>query len=101
MQDTLVSQFIFNEFINEFRTFFQIEKTQNQTVSDFASDPVRFPKVSRRIIRDFYTWNDPEYRKFMIAALSFLEPVFYTAGTRIYKELDEYGEINFIEHGEV
>lgn len=37
----------------------------------------------------------------MIAVLKTLEPVFYKAGTKIYKELDEFGEITFIQQGEV
>jgi hypothetical protein len=36
----------------------------------------------------------------MIATLSALEPNFYNAGSKIYKELDEFGEIVFITKGE-
>jgi hypothetical protein len=36
----------------------------------------------------------------MIATLSSLEPIQYKAGDRIYKELDEHGEILFISSGE-
>lgn len=49
----------------------------------------------------FYTWVDNEYRDFMIAALMTLEPNFYIAGSKIYKELDEFGEIIFIQKGEI
>lgn len=51
--------------------------------------------------RKNYTWNDAEYRNLMIGMLSNLEPIFYEQGTYIYKELDEFGEINFIQKGEV
>ena len=49
-----------------------------------------------RCIKEFYTWSDAEYRDLMIGMLSNLEPIFYNKGTFIYKELDEFGEINFI-----
>ena len=42
-----------------------------------------------------------EYRDFMIGVLSNLEPIFYEKGQMIYKELDEFGEINFIQKGHV
>jgi len=54
-----------------------------------------------RSIREFYTWNDAEYRDMMIGMLSNLEPIFFNKGTFIYKELDEFGEINFIQKGDV
>ena len=56
--------------------------------------------VGRRVKREFYTWIDNEYRDFMIATLSSLEPIFYPAGSKICKELDEFGEITFISKGE-
>ena len=37
----------------------------------------------------------------MLAVLKTLEPIFYNAGTKIYKELDEFGEITFIQQGDV
>jgi hypothetical protein len=57
--------------------------------------------IGRRVKRVFYTWVDNEYRDFMIAALMTLEPNFYIAGSKIYKELDEFGEIIFIQKGEI
>lgn len=51
--------------------------------------------------REFYTWNDAEYRDLMICILSSLEPIYYNKGTYIYRELDEFGEINFIQKGDL
>jgi hypothetical protein len=37
----------------------------------------------------------------MFAVLKALEPIYYNKGAYIYKELDEFGEINFIQKGSV
>jgi hypothetical protein len=90
VQDSMFSHFIFNEVVQNFRSFFQIEKA-----------PTSLFHNGSRCIRDFYTWNDPEYRELMMCILSSLEPIFYEKGTFIYRELDEFGEINFIQKGDV
>ena len=89
VQDELFTRYIFNNFIHNFRFFFQIEKIKKMSGTSLG------------FIRDFYTWKNKEYRNFMIAILSKLEPIFYNKGTKIYNELDEFGEINFITHGDV
>lgn len=89
VQDQLFTRFIFNDFIHNFRSFFLIEKVKKMN------------RTSLGIIKDFYTWDNMEYRHLMIAILQTLEPIFYNKGTKIYKELDEFGEINFISNGDV
>ena len=89
VQDELFTRYIFNEFIHNFRFFFQIEKVKKMSGTSLG------------FIRNLYTWKDIEYRNFMIAVLSKLEPIFYKKGTKIYNELDEFGEINFISNGDV
>ena len=86
----MFSHFIFNQVVQNFRSFFQIEKGAKSLFG-----------AGLRVIRDFYTWNDPEYRELMMCILSSLEPIFYEKGTFIYRELDEFGEINFIQKGEL
>jgi hypothetical protein len=54
-----------------------------------------------KIYSPFYTWNDPEYREFMQALFQTLEPIQYKKGTRFMKELEEFGEINFVSDGEI
>ena len=49
--------------------------------------------------RLFYTWNDPVYRDFMIDVLTNLEPIFANENTILYNELDEFGEIIFVQKG--
>ena len=49
--------------------------------------------------RKFYTWSDPEFRDFMFELLQFLEPVRYDSNTIICNELDEFGEVTFIQQG--
>lgn len=52
-------------------------------------------------IKTFLTWDNAQYRDFMITMLKSLEPIFYKKNTKIYTELEEYGEVNFIQKGEI
>ena len=49
--------------------------------------------------RLFYTWNDSIYRDFMIEVLTNLEPICAKENTILYNELDEFGEIIFVQKG--
>lgn len=53
------------------------------------------------IQRNYYTWNDEPYRQFMSNLLRFLEPCRYQTYHNIIRELDEIGEITFIDQGTV
>ena len=44
---------------------------------------------------------DNPYREFIIKILTSLEPRFEKRGTTLISELDEYGEITFIEKGKI
>ena len=92
MQDQLFSKFIFADFLYDFSHFFKIYK-DNLLDDHIGGDTT--------LQRDFYSWNDKHYRDFIIATLATLEPVFYRSGTKIHKELDEFGEITFIYQGDV
>lgn len=88
VQDRLFTGFIFNDFIQAFSAFFRIEKqVYNKSIFTFQNDLA---------FRQFFTWNDNLYRLFMYAILQRLEPVFYDKGVRIFNELEEVNEINFI-----
>ena len=49
--------------------------------------------------RQFYTWNDYVYREFMNEFLQMIEPIEYEKGTTVINELDEFGEICFVQKG--
>ena len=53
------------------------------------------------INRKFYTWDDTEYRDFMLYILLNLEPIRYEKNTLLVNELDEFNEIKFITKGQV
>ena len=95
MQDKLLASFIFNDFTKKFREFLIIEKKEKDSLTSiFASNTIRR-------VNCFFTWNDPEYRLFMQYIFLSLEPIRYKKGTRITKELEEVGVINFISDGEI
>jgi hypothetical protein len=52
-------------------------------------------------IQNYYTWNDRVYRDYMINMLQHLEPIMHEASTIIISELDEFGEISFIDKGTI
>ena len=68
-----------------------IEKMRKSTLSVFDSNPI--------YNKTFYTWNDMEYRDFMIGVLMNLEPITYAKNTVLINELDEFSEITFINKG--
>lgn len=47
----------------------------------------------------FYTWNDTQYRDFMMDMLMKLEPRYESENTIIIDELDEMTEIIFVYKG--
>lgn len=95
VQDKLLASFIFNDFVKNFAKFLIVEKNEKDDLEGI------FGINSIRRINCFFTWNDPEYREFMQDIFLALEPIKYYKGTRIVKELEEVGEINFISEGEV
>ena len=60
VQDKLLTNYLFAEFLNNFTDFFKIGKGKCM--------------LGASKIRSFYTWNDEIYRDFMINLLLMLEP---------------------------
>lgn len=52
-------------------------------------------------MKEYYTWEDTEYRDFMMELLTKLEPRFENAGSILFEELDEINEIFFVSKGQV
>ena len=50
---------------------------------------------------DLYTLKDGEYRSYMMAVLTSLEPRIESKGFYFLEELDEFGEITFVMNGRV
>ena len=51
------------------------------------------------MISSYYTWNDVIYREYMVEMLCYLEPIYFEKGSMIINELDEFGEIIFVQKG--
>lgn len=50
---------------------------------------------------EYYTWNDFEYRNFMMSILKNLKPRQERAGVILFDENEEVNELVFISRGEV
>jgi hypothetical protein len=72
--------------VHDFRSFFLLEKRDKVSFGDMMAPGANYSAHGSRIIRVYFTWQDNEYRNFMIGALSALEPIFYNASTKIYRE---------------
>lgn len=86
VQNKLYSEFLYHDFLQKFRDTFRIPKTSNQL---FGSNSV------------YYTWEDQNYREFMIDLLSNLEPRREKKGSILFQELEEISEIFFVSQGTV
>lgn len=86
-QDEIYHKFLFSNFLKSFRYTFMIPK-----------DPEEH-KIMKHYYHDFYTWEDQEFRGFMIDFLTYLVPRFEEPGTILIDELESVEEIIFIEHG--
>uniref|UniRef100_A0A7S3FW38 Cyclic nucleotide-binding domain-containing protein n=1 Tax=Strombidium rassoulzadegani TaxID=1082188 RepID=A0A7S3FW38_9SPIT len=89
VQRKIYSDFLFEQFIKNFKKFFDFPKENpNKNEEDIKIDYA------------FYTWNDVQYQNFMINILKSLEPRQFGRREVIYVELDEVNEILFIEKGQ-
>ena len=86
----IYSDFLFKNFRNNFKKFFDFPKESNSKAGD------EMPRIDY----SFYTWSDLQYQNMMIDILGKLEPRKFAARETIYYELDEVNEIIFIETGE-
>lgn len=50
-------------------------------------------------LRSYYTFNDQQYRLYIIKLLEFIEPIYFHYNERIINELDEFGQVIFIQKG--
>jgi len=87
VQDKLMTNYLFAEFLNIFTDFFKVSKGKAM--------------LGANKIRSFYTWNDEIYRDFMINLLLNLEPYMENKNVQIIKELEEFSQIIFIQKGKV
>lgn len=78
--DSIYADFLFRDFLGQYRKFFQI------------------PKLTANM-HSRYTWFDDSYRFFMLEILKNLEPRFEEKDTILIEELDEVNEIIFLEKG--
>lgn len=49
----------------------------------------------------FYTWEDQNYRDFIMSILTQLEPIFIPAESTMFRELEEIQEVIFVQQGTV
>ena len=85
--NSLILSYLFKGFIWTFSDFFRIEKDFKLTAT-----------VGKK---NFFTWNDDEYRDFMIYVISNLEPFEELKHTILANELYEFNEILFVNKGKV
>ena len=82
VQDKVYKDFLFTDFFFYFeRKYFLIPKPMNT--------------------KSLFTWEDQNYRDFMVGLLRSLEPRFEPAGTQIFQTLTEVRSIYFIMQGSV
>lgn len=84
VQDRLLCSFLFSDFIQTFRSFFRLPK-------DKLGGSILFKSRQK-----MYTWQDQFYREFMSDLIRRLEPWFACGRVTIFSELDEFGEIVFV-----
>lgn len=96
VQDTLYNGFLFSHFLSKFYIFFRIEIDQNKGGNLFAVQ--EHPEMRHCKI---LTWNDPNYREFMMMLLTRIEPRFEHKGTIIIDELTETNEVIFVSSGTI
>lgn len=87
VQDRLLCSFLFSDFIQTFRSFFRLPKENQGGLIMFKSRPTMF------------TWQDQFYRDFMSELIRRLEPWYTHARATVFAELDEFGEIIFVNQG--
>lgn len=94
VQDRLYCQFIFKDFLESFQEEFRIQKVS--TKGEFL-----FGAGVEWNIRSYYTFEDQQYRLFIINLLENIEPIYFNQNERIIDELDEFNEVLFIQKGKI
>ena len=88
VQNEIYKSFLFSSFLQKFKDFFTIEK---------ESDPDLYQGTQP----EFYSWEDSDYRDFMMEFLQNLEPRLEKAGSILFEELEEINEIFFVSEGQI
>ena len=83
VQDRILNKFMYGKFLKKFENIFQIE--MDKSTSNHSC----------------YTWDNYNYRSFMIALLHGLQPRKYDKGELIYTQLEEINEVIFVERGNI
>lgn len=91
VQDKIYSGFLFHEFLGKIQQFFRLSKATSKNM--FQKSKIK--------IKSYYTWNDQQYRDFVLQVLTLLEPRFEKKHTILIDELDEFNEILFFSRGQV
>ena len=94
VSDKLISGFLFQNFLRRFSDFFRLQKGGQATLFKTGG-------VNANINTNYYTWVDQNYREFMNALLTNLEPRKDAKHSILVDELDEFNEISFINKGKV
>ena len=89
VQNTLYREFLYTNFLYQFRATFHIPKDPEENESNEHLSEV------------FYSWSDQPYREFMMEVLRNLEPRLEVMGTIIFEELDDINEVIFVQKGSV
>lgn len=118
-QIAIYTQFIFREFLHQFRLFFNftvvscnpynIVSKKNQTLDTRFSNYIKYARMrlpdgkvtlsGREFPYPYYTFQDDTYSGFMIDLLDSLEFRMYQPGTLIANELGECNEVLFVQQG--
>ena len=88
VQNKLISHYLFGDFLMSYMDFFRI-----------LNAPASL--CCTTILRKYYTWNDQEYRDFMVSILTSLEPFREGKKVTLIEEFDEFNIIQFVISGKV
>jgi len=78
-----------------------VTATDEYSGSDYPTGgPNKMDRAGPKYIAH-YTWDDDEYREFMIKLLLNLNPRYEPAGSVLFEELEEVNEMIFISKGQV
>lgn len=88
MQDAIYTEFLYDNFLLSFKDYFKMPRDIDAPINDMR-------------YTNYYTWEDQEYRQFMMHLLTHLEPRKELAGCVLLEELEEVNEVIFFEKGTI
>ena len=123
VQNTLFESFVYKQFLEKFYQFFQFRRNyddffelHNNDFEELRSNGHVYEYTNKRTFgqefdkkrvflnyhaNTFFTWNDTQYRDFMMSMLIKLEPRYEPENTILVDELDEMTEIIFVYEGTI